>query len=93
MINSNHYTITWHVDNVIASNVDPTVNNEFHKWCKKTYRNDNIGHVEVSCEREHYYLEINLDWLEKSKLRLDMMYYIDNTMEECPQAIQSKRVG
>ena len=45
MVNGKQHTITWHVDDVKSSHVDPKVNNEFHTWCEQQYGSEETGHV------------------------------------------------
>ena len=84
MINGKQHTITWHVDDVKSSHVDPKVNDAFHAWCEKMYGSDEIGHVTTVRGKVHDYLAMNLDYSEKNKLKVDMEYYIDNMIEEFP---------
>ena len=56
MIKGYQHTITWHVDNVISSHVDPEVNKEFYEWCESKYGEDNIGHVVLVTGKIHDYL-------------------------------------
>ena len=37
MINGKQHTISWHVDDLKSSHVDPKVNDEFHKWLQAEY--------------------------------------------------------
>ena len=40
-------TVTWHVDGLKPSHIDPKVNDEFEEWCKETDRSDNLDNVKV----------------------------------------------
>jgi len=33
MFSRKQHTITWHVDGIKSSHVDPKVNDKFHTWC------------------------------------------------------------
>ena len=33
-------TVTWHFDDLKSIHVNPKVNDEFVKWCEKTYGSD-----------------------------------------------------
>ena len=37
MVNSTYHTITWYVDNIKSSHIDPKVNDEFLIWLNKIY--------------------------------------------------------
>ena len=72
IINGRQHTITWHVDDVKTSHVDPKVNDEFHTWRKRKYGINKIGYVTTGRGKKHDYFAINLDYSEKSKLKIDM---------------------
>jgi hypothetical protein len=40
MINGRPPTVTWHVDNLKSSHIDPKVNDEFLSWLKLKYASD-----------------------------------------------------
>ena len=56
IVNGKQHMVTWHVDNLKSSHVDPKVNDDFHIWCEKTYGSDKIGHVKVVRGKKHDYL-------------------------------------
>ena len=37
MINGKQHTVSWHVDDLKASHVDPKVNDEFREWLQKEF--------------------------------------------------------
>ena len=90
MIKDHQHTITWHVDDVKSSHVDPEVNNEFYKWCESKYGEDNIGHVELVKGKKHDYLAMILDYSEKGKLKVDMKYYIENMEKDFPYELNAQ---
>jgi hypothetical protein len=44
-VNSKKQTLTWYVDDLKSSNVDPKVNDKFHEWLETAYGDSNIGQV------------------------------------------------
>ena len=88
-INGKQHTITWHVDDIRASHIDPKVNDRFHEWCESKYGDKDIRHVTVVRGKKHDYLAMDLDYLEENKLKIDMIYYIDNMIEEFPHSIKT----
>ena len=44
MVNGKQHTVTWYVDDVKSSHVDPKVNDEFHTWCEHQYGSEESGH-------------------------------------------------
>ena len=53
VVNGKQHTVTWHVNDIKSSHMDPKVNDEFHAWCEKMYRGDQTGHVKVMCGPIH----------------------------------------
>jgi hypothetical protein len=47
VINRKQQTVTWHVNDLKSSHVDPKVSDNFHEWCEKVYGSDMVGHVKV----------------------------------------------
>ena len=90
MINGKQHTLTWHVDDVKASHVDPEVNSRFAKWAEDTYGSDELGHVKVTRGKKHDYLGMILDYNLDGKLKVDMVYYIENMVEEFPEVLNGK---
>ena len=90
MISGKQHTLTWHVDDVKSSHVDPKVNDAFHAWCEKMYGNKDIGHVTAVRGKVHDYLAMNLDYSTKDKLKVDMKYYITNMLEEFPFKVKKQ---
>lgn len=46
-IKGSQQTITWHVDDVKSSHIDPAVNDEFAQWCEDQYGSKVLGHGAV----------------------------------------------
>ena len=82
LIDGKQHTVTWHVDDVKASHEDFKVNDAFHKWCEDKYGSEELGHVTAVRGKRHDYLGVNLDFSEKGKLKVDMIYYIERMMKE-----------
>eukprot|EP00957_Ditylum_brightwellii_P122054 9308486-Ditylum_brightwellii.AAC.1 len=40
-------TVTWHMDDVKCSHMDPKVNETFHVWCEQKYGSEGSSHVTV----------------------------------------------
>ena len=49
------------VDDIKSSHEDKIVNDEFHKWCKEQYKNEENGHVKAVRGTKHDYLVMILD--------------------------------
>jgi len=84
MVNGKQHTITWHVDDVNSSHVDPKVNDEFHTWCEQPYGSEETGHVTMVHGKRHDCLAMILDYSVDGALKVDMkvkvnVIYQDNT--------------
>ena len=90
-MNDHKHTVTWHVDDVKSSHIDKKVNDEFFKWAENTYGSDKNGHVKVVRGHRHDYLAMILDYSEKGKLKVDMIYYIKKMIEEFPYEIKPQK--
>eukprot|EP00957_Ditylum_brightwellii_P197541 15049821-Ditylum_brightwellii.AAC.1 len=44
MVNRKQHTVTWHVNDVKSSHVNPKVNNAFHHWCESNYGCKELSH-------------------------------------------------
>ena len=82
IVQGKQHTITWHVDDVKSSHVDPKVNDDFYEWCVKMY--GEIGEVKNVRGKKHDYLAMILDYSEKGKLKVDMKYYIKAMVDDFP---------
>jgi hypothetical protein len=83
------HTVTWHVDDLKSSHVDPKVNDDFEACCEKMYGSDQIGHVKVVRGKTHDYLAMILDFSIPGAMKVDMKYYIDGMIEEFPYPVKS----
>ena len=48
IIENNQHALTWHVDDVKASHLNPKVNDKFEEWCESKYGSDVLGHAKVN---------------------------------------------
>jgi hypothetical protein len=89
-VNGKQQTVTWHVDDLKSSHVDPKVNDEFAQWCEATYGSDDLGHVKVVRGKVHDYLGMIMDFTQEGALKIDMKYYIEGMLEEFPYEVKPK---
>jgi hypothetical protein len=83
-------TVTWHVDDLKSSHVDPTVNDEFHTWLQKKYASDMIGKVKAVRGKRHDYLGMTLDYNIPGAVQIDMVDYVKNMVEDFPEELSAK---
>ena len=90
IINGKQHTITWHVDDLKISHVDPKVNDEFIKWVDKLYGDDEIGRVKATRGKVHDYLGMILDYSNKNEVKIDMKYYVQNMLDQFKHPLNEK---
>eukprot|EP00934_Nitzschia_sp_Nitz4_P004202 Nitzschia sp. Nitz4//scaffold466_size5842//986//4399//NITZ4_009198-RA/size5842-processed-gene-0.7-mRNA-1//-1//CDS//3329552510//4192//frame0 len=84
MINGKQHTVTWHVDDLKSSHVDPKVNDKFAEWLENKYGDPNIGKVQQVRGKRHDYLAMHLDYNIPGAIQIDMAYYVKAMLEEFP---------
>jgi Reverse transcriptase (RNA-dependent DNA polymerase) len=87
IINGKQHTVTWHVDDLKSSHVDPKVNDEFLLWLNKTYGDKEIAPVKATRGKLHDYLAMKLDYSEAGKLKLNMVEYVENMVKDFPEEL------
>ena len=81
-VKENQQTIHFHVDDLMSSHIDPTVNDEFAIWLNKMYGEH--GPVKVHHGKIHDYLGMVFDFSTPGKVEVNMYNYIDAMFEEFP---------
>jgi hypothetical protein len=87
-VNGRQHTVTWHVDDLKSSHVDPKVNDEFLEWLKKKYASDEIGEVKAVRGHRHDYLAMVLDYSRPGVLTVDMTKYVTSMVEDFPAKLE-----
>ena len=82
IINGKQHTISWHVDDLKSSHVDPKVNDDFHKWLQKEY--GQVREVTATRGPRHDYLGMTLDFSTPGEVKIDMKDYVKSMVEEFP---------
>ena len=86
MINGKQHTISWHVDDLKASHVDPKVNDEFEEWLQKEF--GQVKKVTGTRGKRHVYLGMTLDYSNPGEVKIDMTEYVKSMIEEFPQDLK-----
>ena len=88
MVKDNQYTIRFHVDELLSSQIDSKLKDLFLKWLNRIYGT----YVEVKATRDkvHGYIVININFSDAGKVKIDMVYYIRNMIYECTKKITGK---
>ena len=87
-INGKQHTLSWHVDDVKSSHVDPKVNDEFHKWLQKEY--GQVKEVTATRGKVHTYLGMKLDYSTPGEVKIDMRDYVKHMLDEFPINLPGK---
>ncbi len=85
MINGKQHTLTWHVDDLKSSHVDPKVNDEIHKWLDDKY--GAISEVKLTRGKIHEYLGMTLDCTVKGQVLVGMTDYVKKMVSEYPEEL------
>jgi hypothetical protein len=89
-IKGTQHTITWHVDDLKSSHVNPKVNDNFLDWLKATYANDKIGEIKAVCGKKHNYLAMTLDFTTPGVLKIDMTSCVKKMIKDFPENLNGK---
>ena len=79
------HTITFHVDDLKSSHIKPKVNDEFEKWLQMKYGDH--GAVTAHRGKKHDYLGMILDYTEKGKVKIDMIKYVADMIDDFPETL------
>ena len=90
MVNGKQHTITWHVDDLKSSHVDPKVNDEFLEWLKMMYADDGISEAKATRGHRHDYLAMVLDYSRPGVLQIDMTSYVKGMIEDFPAKLEGE---
>jgi hypothetical protein len=88
IVNGKQHTVTWHVDDLKSSHVDPNVNDEFLEWLKWKYASDEIGEVKAVRGHRHDYLAMVLDFSRPGVLQVDMTNYVKAMIDDFPVKLE-----
>jgi hypothetical protein len=88
IVKGKQHTVTWHVDDLKSSHVDPKVNDDFLLWLKDKYANDDIGEVKAVRGKKHDYLAMILDYSIPGVLRVDMTAYVKSMVKDFPVKLE-----
>ena len=88
MINGKQHTLSWHVDDLKGSHVDPKVNDEFGGWLQKEF--GQIKEVTGTRGKKHVYLGMTLDYSTPGEVKIDMVDYVKAMIEDFPVELDGK---
>ena len=80
IVNGSQFTISWHVDDLKLSHIDPSVLDAFLDDMNQVFGKESL--VVVQKGPCHDYLGITLDYSSPGKVIVDMKQYIDKVLAE-----------
>ena len=80
VINELQHTVRFHVDDLMCSHMDPTVNDDFATWLNKLYGSH--GKVTTTRGNRHDYLGMTFDFSEPGKVMIDMIDYMEAMVDD-----------
>ncbi len=93
MVENRQHTVTWHVDDLKSSHVNPKGNDNFYHWLNWKYASDDIGKVKAVRGKRHEYLTMILDFTEPGVLRIDMRDYVKGMIDNFSEKLSGKTKG
>jgi Reverse transcriptase (RNA-dependent DNA polymerase) len=90
-INGTQHTVTWHVDDLKSSHKQAKVNDQFLSWLQKTYGQIKDAPVKATRGKIHEYLAMKLDYSTKGKVKINMVDYVKNMVNDYPEEAKSSR--
>lgn len=82
IIDGHQMTITWHVDDLKISHKYDIEVTKIIQWFESIY-----GNVRVSRGKVHDYLGMNLDYTDRGKVKISMVPFLKQVIDEFPEAI------
>eukprot|EP00980_Cylindrotheca_fusiformis_P021999 scaffold8875_cov60-Cylindrotheca_fusiformis.AAC.1 len=86
------HTIRFHVDDIMASHVNPKVNDKFENWLNRKY--GSVGEVKTTRGKiVHEYLGMTFDFTCKGKLKVQMDNFVKNMIDDYSVKLKSTDVS
>jgi hypothetical protein len=82
LVNDKQFTISWHIDDLKISHMEPKTVDDFLVWLKQTYVQ--IGELKSSCGTQHDYLGMTLDFGVPGQVTIDMVDYVKSMVSFSP---------
>ncbi|KAL7577140.1 hypothetical protein ACA910_019742 [Epithemia clementina (nom. ined.)] len=90
MINGKQHIVTWHVNDLKLSHVDPKVNDELANWLEHKYGDPKVGKVKAERGKRHDYLAMTLDYSTPGEAKIDMTEYVKNMVDDFPEKLEGQ---
>jgi len=88
MVKGKQMTVSWHVDDLKVSHINPKEIDHFVKWVQETY--GSISEVKSTRRKIHDYLGMKLDFSIDGHVTIDMKDYVTTIIESFPKDVLIK---
>ena len=88
MVDNAQMTVSWHVDDVKVSHINPNHVDEFIAWATAEYGKQSP--LTVTRGKKHVYLGMTLDYSKKGAVIVDMRDYVKDMLEDFPRSISGR---
>eukprot|EP00957_Ditylum_brightwellii_P086682 6596091-Ditylum_brightwellii.AAC.1 len=82
MIRGKQMTVCWHVDNLKISHADSKEVSRMLKWLGRKY-----GKLCTTRGKVHNYLGMTIDFTKKGKVKISMVDYLKEVIEDFPEEL------
>ena len=91
IVNGKQHTVRFHVDDLMASHMNPKVNDKFLEWLNKKYGSH--GKVKATRGKVHEFLGVTYDFRTRGVLKLRMDNYVVRMLEAFSVKLTDKDVA
>ena len=90
MVDGLQHTVSWHVDDLKSSHVNPKVNDKFHEWLQEKYGDPSINDVKAVRGKRHNYLGMVLDFSTPGVVKVEMTECVESVIKEFPEELNAQ---
>ena len=90
IIHGKQQMVTWHVNDLKSSHIDPKINDEFHQWLELKYGDPKINKVKAVRGKWHDYLAMNLDYSVPGEVKVNIVDYVKGMVRDFPEELSDK---
>jgi hypothetical protein len=90
-VNNQKLTISWHIEDLKISHMEPKTVDDFLAWLKETYAQ--IGELKSTRGKQHDYLGMTLDYGVPGQITIDMVDYVKSMVSFFPDTLEKPKVS
>ena len=88
MIGDKQHTLSWYVDDLKGSHLDSKVNDDFYEWLQEEF--GQIKKITGTRGKRHVYLGMTLDYSTPGEVKIDMVDYVKEMINDFPMDLDGK---